>query len=120
MAFPQSREDACHVDHVVDVIFLDKTLVILVVSDVKFFVLAWEVELLIRDIGSDDIVAAKLFAESPDKGHSDLALTAGNEDAAIFPGDVRLFDRFRGWLSSVCGSPLLHKLWQLTSQSEVG
>ena len=53
-------------DHVVDVIFFDKTLVILVVSDVKFFALAWEVELLIRDISSDDIVAAKLLAESPD------------------------------------------------------
>lgn len=51
-------------DHVVDVIFFNKTLIVLTVSDVKFFILAWKVKLLFGQISCDDIVATELFTES--------------------------------------------------------
>ena len=51
-------------DHVVDVVFFNETFIILIVRDVKFFVFAWKVKLLVGQISGDDIVTTELFAKS--------------------------------------------------------
>ena len=51
-------------DHVVDVVFFNETFIILIVCDVKLFIFAWKVKLLVGQISGDDIVTTELFAES--------------------------------------------------------
>ena len=51
-------------------------------------VLAWEVEALLTEVASNDILGSNLVTEGVDKGDSDLALASSQEDPALLPGCV--------------------------------
>ena len=65
-------------DHVVNIVFFDKTLIVLVVSDVKSFIFAREVELLFGHISGNNIVSTEFFTKGSHKRHTYLTLTSSN------------------------------------------
>ena len=65
-------------DHVVNIVLFDKTLIVLVVSDVKSFIFAREVELLFGHISGNNIVSTEVFTESSHKRHAYLTLASSN------------------------------------------
>ena len=65
-------------DHVVNIVFFDKTLIVLVVSDVKSFIFAREVELLFGHISGNNIVSTEFFTKGSNKRHTYLTLTSSN------------------------------------------
>ena len=65
-------------DHVVNIVLFDKTLIVLIVSDVKPFILAREVKLLFGHIRSNNIVSTEFFTEGSHKRHTYLTLASSN------------------------------------------
>ena len=65
-------------DHVVDIVLFDKTLIVFVVSDVKSFIFAGEVKLLFGHISGNNIVSTEVFTESSHKRHAYLTLASSN------------------------------------------
>ena len=65
-------------DHVVDIVLFDKTLIVFVVSDVESFIFAREVKLLFGHIRSNNIVSTEFFTEGSHKRHTYLTLASSN------------------------------------------
>ena len=65
-------------DHVVDIVLFDKALIVLVVSDIEFFIFARKVKLLFGHISGYNIVCTEFFTESSHKRHANLTLASSN------------------------------------------
>ena len=66
-----------------DLVVFDNTAILVFIADIEWFVPAREVEFLLAHICHNHILIAKLFCESRGKRHSDLSLTASEQDAGV-------------------------------------
>jgi hypothetical protein len=73
------------VAEVVDVVILHEFPVPRFIEDVQLLELAWEIKLLVHDIGSNDSVSSEHFTKLPSQWHADLTLAACYNNLRFFP-----------------------------------